>query len=582
MTMQIDLPGDLMPQQIVTKPGEIGPMKLGRLKKTHPRLNVQRVRMLKAMLRGGHHLLADPDVMSVVFPKYTYETDATYQERCRRAYYENVFGLLMNQISAGLAQDPVQYVTEVNEDTKVAKEPDEYWLDLLDDAGPPSEDGSGKKSLDEILRGVCVEALTCGWAWVQTELPEALPEDDENFPTSLLEQEEAGGLRAYLVPWCTDMVTDWEERRGKLLWLRTYQCEQVAENPAASRDDKKHVWTIWTPTEWIRYEYVQKKNESPKGDEDVISPAKRGAHSFKRVPFSRLDFCAPNEAQLWVGDQIESICRQYFNRQNGEAFQWTQYNYQQLYEFLAPEVAGIDTPISEAQMDPQRAQRRRAPGMVHVRGADDKAQFIGPNMQGADVGAKATVEMRDAIFRVVQQMALAQDTSGAMLRRSAESKKVDSQGTEILLGAIGIKVVTLANNLRLLLAAGREDATVEPPEMKGYAKFSILDVDAIIARAVDIETANIPSATYQIEQKYQLAVAHLGPETPPETLVQIREELEEAITQDQFTGAMLPDPADNPFGEDDEEVDPEEKAEDEEFAKEDEEFESFFKKGKDK
>lgn len=549
-----------MPQQVVTKPGEIGPMKLARLKKTNPRLNIARIRMLKALLRGGHHLLEDKDVMNAVFPKYTYETDATYQERCRRAYYENVFGLLMNQISAGLAQDPVSYVLEIGED------PDEYWAELLKDAGPPSEDGSGKKTLDQILRDVCIEALTCGWAWVQTELPEQLADDDPEKPTSLLEQEEAGGLRAYLLPWCTDQVTDWEEKKGKLLWLRTYQCEQIAEDPSASRDDKKHVWTIWTPTEWIRYEYLQKKNEPPKTDEEVLSPAKRGPHSFKRVPFSRLDFCSPGGAQLWVGDQIESICRQYFNRQNGEAFQWTQYNYQQLYEFLAPEVAGIDTPISEAQMDPARAQRRRAPGMVHVRGSDDKAQFIGPNMQGADVGAKATVEMRDAIFRVVQQMALAQDTSGAMLRRSAESKKVDSQGTEILLGAIGIKVVTLANNLMLLLTSGRDDSGEEPPALKGYAKFSIIDVDSIIARAVEIETANIPSATYQIEQKYQLAVAHLGPETPADTLITIREELEKAITQDQFTDAMLPDPADNPFG-DEEEIDPEDAADDEEFDK---------------
>lgn len=527
----LDAPStDLIPAQpqIPGKKFEFGPIKLGRLKKCHPRLDVRRIRSLRALYLGGGALLNDREVLEDVFPKYTYETDATYRERCKRAYYENVFALVINQISAGLAQDPVEILHDDVEELDV----DEYWLDLMSDAGPSTEDGSGRKTLDQILRSICVEALVSGWAWTQAELPN--PEDAPRQPTSLAEQEEDGGLRAYLIPWQTDAITDWEERRGRLLWLRTYQCETYADDPSKPRDHKTHVWTIWTPEEWVRYEWTQKPNEAPPGDEHPIEIKDRGRHSFGRVPFSRLDFCAPGDAQLWVGDLIESLCRQFFNRQNGESFQWTQYNYQQLYEFLAPEISGVDTPISEAQQDPQRAQRRRAPGQVHVRGAGDKAEFIGPNMQGADVGQQATQNMRDAILRVVQQMALAQDTSGALLRRSAESKKVDSQGTEILLGAIGTRVVTLANNLAALLAAGREDPPEDVPTFRGYSTFSIVDVDTIIQRSVEVEATSIPSATYQIEQKYQLAIAHLGPDIKEETKLQIRTELEQAITQDQF------------------------------------------------
>jgi len=601
-----------LPTQPAEKPGIL----LKRLKQNHPRLDLNRVKILHALYRGGRYLLGDDNVLQQVMPKYAHEKALVYDERRKRAFYENIFAQVINQISAGLAQDPIRILQEIetieekpDDDEQVAKPPtpgenpfakkddeekpdpkkdpksedapdkkppfppkppvppspfggppqppkptiklveekiDDYWHDLIENATALSEDGSTHRSLDQVIRDVAVEALVTGWGWLQADLPKP----DDELPTSLAEQEESGALRAYLVPWSTERVTDWEEHDGRILWVRTYSCEVRADDPSALRDTKKHVWTIWDDKTWTRYELIEKRNQQMPNDETPIMPASSGDHTFGRVPWVRLDLCLEDSAHLHIGDIIESLCRNYFNRQNGESFQWTQFYYQQLYEFLGPEIAGIDTMVSEAQTDTNRAKRVRAPGEVHVRGAEDRAEFVGPNMAGAEAGRNALQDIRDAILRIVAQMALAQDTSGAMIRRSGDSKRQDSVAQEIVLGAIGKKLVTLANHTVELLADGRGD-TEEPPKMVGYQHFDVTDADTIVNRGVLVETLDIPSATYQIERKWQIAVADLGESIDSETKRKIKEELSQSITQDQLTAPEIPPGfGEPPFGAD--------------------------------
>lgn len=503
---------------------QLGPIKLKWLREPHPRLNLARVSDMKAMYKGGDALLSDDEVLSRIFPKYSYESDGVYRERKSRARYENLFALVINQISAGLAQDPVSIDSADSEE-----EVDPYWKELMDDASPPSKSGADKRTFDQIIRDAVVEALVCGFSWIHADLPAV------NEPRgSLAEQEVGGDLRAYLVLWETRLVLNWEERDGELLWVRTYSCEQRADDPTVGRDVKTHTWTIWDSEGWTSY-VVQESPSNGKPmppDEAVIDPSSGGTHSFGRVPWIRFDVCSDKGVQLHVGGLIFSLCKSHFNRQNGEDFQWTQYHYQQLYEFLAPEVAGLDTPISEAQQDPSRAQRRRSPGQVHVRGHQDKAQFIGPNMSGAATGQAAISDLRDSVFRATSQMALSQDTSGAMVKRSAESKKMDSIAQEIVLGAIGKAALTMASATVAMLAAGRGDS--EAPKLRGYERFEITDPDTLIERAAVVEGINIPSAAYQVERKLQVALADLGDSVNEETKALIRKQLEQAITQDQL------------------------------------------------
>lgn len=511
-------------------------IKYKRLKQCHPRVDLMRLRVLKALYRGGAHLLKDEQIMTAIFPKYSYEKDVVYKERKNRAFYENLFGLVINQMSAGLAQDPIRLVPQVNEPGATVTD---FWQEFQKCATSIDDDLGEHKSLDQVVRDWAVEGLTCGWSWLQIELP-----SPDGEATSRAEQDYAGDLNAYLCSWPTDQITDWEERDGSLLWLRTYECVQSAETPDASRDDKTHRWTIWSAEECTVYEIVESKSlTSPKplpSDDDMIQPKETQQHNFGRVPWIKLDFCEAG-TYLHVGDFIESSCRSYFNRTNGEAFQWTQYNFQQLYEFLGPEQPGLDDDVSDAQKDPGRATRgKRGPGQVHVRGQDDEAKFIGPDMAGADAGRQATQDLRDSILRMVTQMALSQDTSGAMLRRSGESKAQDAQAQMILLGAIGKRLVSGVNKIIYVVSDIRIEAPEDIPNVEGYASFSITDVDSAVAMAVQLEQVSIPSATFQVERKFQLATLVLGDSVKPEMAEQIHTELGEAITQEDLAWTVKP------------------------------------------
>ncbi len=667
-------------------PGQKQPkgIKFGRLKQNHPRLDLGRMRMLHALYRGGNHLLSDNVVMDFVFGKIGDESDVVYHERRRRAFYENLFAMVINQISAGLAQDPCRLVQpeapmpdipvpgappkkpnpfapekddaekkpknpfakeepEADEEAdtdvapvdpegdtdraeedeeedyfedpdlqpqagvakKLAPEIDQYWIDLMQNATVRHDDGGSERTFDQVMRDICVEALTCGWSWYQVDLPKPTydvksvepKEDDEEeekpekkpvedqgeetaeedaeakekakkpFPKkedaeeddeevvgsiSLLDQEKAGDLNAYIATWPTDAITDWEEVDGRVLWVRTYECINLSLTPDAPRwpdkDAKRiHRWTIWTPECWEKYDIEETKEKplSAWNDDAIVPVADTDKHTFGRVPWIRFDLCTPG-TYLHVGDLIESLCRSYFNRSNGESWQWMQACFQQLYEFLAPEMAGIDTPISQAQQDPNRAlKQRRAPGIVHVRGENDKAMYVAPNMSGADIGKAATQDLRDAVLRVTSQMALAQDTSGAMLRRSADSKKQDSVAQEIIMGAVGKRLLIGAMQAIKLCAIARGDDPEAAPELEGYTRFSVDDSTTLINDTVLLDAVDIPSATYQVERKYRVAASHLGDDVSPEKLKRIRMELEQSITQDQMGQApgMGPDGA---------------------------------------
>lgn len=520
-------------------------IKFSRMKQTHPRLNLGRLRMLHALYRGGAHLLGDDAVMDVVFGKIGDESDNVYVERKRRAFYENLFAMVVNQISAGLAQDPCRLSQdESGSDDAEVSEPDEFWVEFMENATARDEDGSEERTFDQVMRDICVEALVCGWSWIQVDLPKPNPDLE---PNSAKEEEDSGNLRAYIATWPTDAITDWEETAGILLWVRTYECISRSLTPDAPRfpnagGSRIHRWTIWTDQGWQRYEIIEDRDHplSAVNDETEVPLGEAGTHTFGRIPWIRFDLVTPG-TYLHVGDLIESLCRVYFNRTNGESWQWTQNCFQQLYEFLAPEIAGIDSEVSQAQQDPSRARRqRRAPGVVHERGQDDDARYVAPNMSGADIGKQATADLRDAVLRVTAQMALAQDTSGAMLRRSADSKKQDTVAQEIVMGAVGKRLLTAANQVVKLCTIGRGDDMDDAPALDGYASFDIDDASTLISDTVLLDSVSIPSATYQVEQKFRVCAAHLGDNADPETLAKIRKELQSAITQDALEEALNP------------------------------------------
>ncbi len=509
-----------------------GPMTWGRLNAPHPRLDLKRTKILNALYQGGACLLRDPVVMDELFPRMANEGTASYTARKQFAAYENVFAQAINHIVAGLAQDPVT-LSARKEDGQEVGDLDPYWSELSQDATPPNDDRPAV-TLDQVMRSLALQAIVTGFGWVLCDLPAPIDADSE------AEQMAAGALKAYPVVYNTENVIDWEERNGRFEWVRSYSCSQPAATPEEPREWFRHEFVVWESGSFTRYVVELDKNgkrrdtNNPIKDDDVITPVSETYHSFGRVPWILFDASPDGEPSIHVGDLLESLARSLFIQQNAEVFIRMRAHAQQLYEFLAAENPGIDTEISESQKDPRRARKgeRRSPDTVEVRGHLDKAQFIAPEMSGVESTQKAIEVLRESMLRITGQLALSQDTSGAMLRRSGESKQQDKVAEEIALGAIGKKLLACCRQVIEMLAAGRADNEDSLPDVTGYLRFSIDDLSTELDRVAVLENIDIPSATWKREKAKRIVRMYFGEDADSKVLENIEKELDQALTQE--------------------------------------------------
>ena len=496
------------------------------LTERHPQYDLEYWTELRALYEGGKRLLRDPGLFQRLFHKHEGESESSYQERTRRAFYVNHLAAVIDFTVAGLAQDkPVPVPPSATDGEPV--ELDDFYGDFVSDVTPAGARAQTFAAL--LLEGLRTASLL-GRAYILCDMAPAARAFD-----SLADQQEAGALDVYACELAPESIVDWEiDGDGSFKWALHHKVEQRRDQIT---DDRKaltrHTYTLYTPTAWARYVVDIRKDQQEPSPEFVVEPESVGRHSFGRVPIVRVEM----PPGLWAGNKVFSLAVEYLNKSCG--LSWAEYRslYQQLYEFLAPEHPGVDTPIAANQQDPHRAKRnKRGPGYVQVRGDQDKAMFVGPDTSGFTHGLASLSQIRDDIYRVTYQMALGQDTNGATIRRAAESKERDAVATEIVLGAMGEIVRDAGRQTMDLVATGRREETGWT--CTGLARFDVQDIDSLIAQSVALESISIPSATFQVLHKTQVAVARLGDAATPDVTKKITDELTGVITQDQFS--MVP------------------------------------------
>jgi hypothetical protein len=512
------------------------------LKKRHRDCDVEYWRELRVLYEGGKRLLGDPAMLQKVLHRHTGEEPEHYAERCKRAFYVNILATAIDFIVAGLNLDPIKMIGPAGPEADV----EDFYDELIKNTAPDGADD--RVPLQELVREQVRDGLLLGrWATL-VDLPPAVSAVSE------ADQRAQGGLDAYAIPIAIEEVLDWHQKAGRLEWVVRCQVQQDRTTPEDDGSTIVETYTVYTADQWWRYvvTYTDPKKQGgekkdPPKDDDVIPVAADGKHSFGRVPLI-LHLLPPG---LWAGNKLASIVKEHFNKSNILAYAEVKDGLQQLYEFLGPEIGGVDTPISEKQTDTGRAQRQpRGAGRVQVRGKDDRAEYVGPDTAGMAQMRDSVKAAREDAFRVVYQMALAEDNKGALVGRSAESKGKDHAAAGVMLGAMGEEGREHAVEIFDTIAVGRGD---EPGwTAQGLERFEVSDVAEQIDQAVLLETVSIPSARYQIERKLRLAKSDLGAAATDKLMEEIRTELEGAITQDQLemggtiAAGMVPGPDGKP------------------------------------
>ena len=503
------------------------------LKARNPEYDPKYWRDLVALYAGGETLLRNEETMKRLFPRHAQERGEIYRERAARAFYVNYAGSIIDHLVAGLFTDPVR--VEVEPEGRES----EFYESFYKDCSPPR---GRKLSWNNLLRKQILTALQCRRAWTLIDLPDMGPEFQA---ANVAEQREAGALDAYAVPLEPDQVVNWEfAESGELLWVLTLDETRRQLELGGDREMVTETYYYYTSTDWTRYvvKYSLKDDDMLRPtDTDVIAPESGPhAHTFGRVPIVLLDL----DPRLWAMNRLESLARENFNK--GSAESWAEYKalYAQLYEFLAPELAGVDGVVNEHQEDPARGVNQpHGIGYAQIRGNLDKAEYIGPDTSAFAIAQKSLDRSKDEMHRVLYQMALATDNTAAALGRSADSKALDRSMVTVLLLALGAVIREHTEESYEMVAHGRGDEDLEF-EVSGAEKFDPATVQSLVEQAMELEGVSIPSPTFQRRFKFSVARRVLGDEVSEDDLSQIRDELETNITGEQFemgaTGALMP------------------------------------------
>lgn len=482
-------------------------------KVTHPDYDPSYWARCKALYTGGKELLRNDKVLCDVFPRHMSEAERIYDERKQRAYYLPYAGAIVDMMVSELFAEQLAMASE--------PAPDAFYDEFYEDVSQP---GGKVVSFNDFLKQQVLSALICKRSWSLVDLPK----QDGAEPQSLAEQEATDALRAYACIVDPESVKDWEMTGdGVLKWV-LLGFEKAPRNDLKS---KRNMVTLefvhYTQTEWTKYEVTYDREKHPDGpnDNDLVPAVAGGPITIGRVPLSVMEL--PDG--LWAMGKLESLAAAHMNKTN--ALAWAEYKtlFPPLVHFGGP--VELDNPISE---NPNRATSQvYGPGHIVEMAAGDRMEYLAPRADVFSAAMQDLAVLRDEMYRVTHHMAQSIDNSAAALQRSADSKQVDQAMTAIVLKALAQIITRHAIDVYELVGLVRGDGEIDWT-CKGMDQFGTTPVADQLQQAQTLDLISIPSATFQILYKSKLAKAILGEDADDEDRDKIDNELNKAITQDQF------------------------------------------------
>lgn len=488
-------------------------LKYQQLDRKNAKYDAEFWKQCRALYAGGRKLLADPTVMDALFPKHAAEDKDVYEERRKRAYYLAYPGEIIDMIVAALLAEPLTMTTE--------KTPDPFYAEFFEDV---SRVGGKRQSLNQLLREQVLTALQCGTAWTLVEMPPA------GEYASELEQREAGALDAYACPVDPTSVIDWEcDDTGALEFAILKFASQKRMGLAGDRDSITETFVYYDRVAWAKYEVTYKETEKP-ADGTEVTLVNSGTHTFGQVPLLRMELPDGLNAM----EKIHSVAVAHFNKRN--ALSWAEFK--TLFPVPVAYLGAMD-PMNSATEDDSRAHQKHGPGYMRVLAEKDRLEYFSPDA-APFVAAQADLTLlRDEMHRVLHSMAMSVDNSGAALQRSADSKQIDAAMTAVVLKALGGYLREHAEDIYRLVGVGRKDEGLDWKPV-GLETYDDTTSSTLIDQALSLEAVRIPSKTFHVHYKFDIAKRLLGKSADEKELDAVKSELEANISNEDFALPMDP------------------------------------------
>lgn len=384
----------------------------------------------RALYRGGWRW---HELKRAWFGRLEQETPASYDKRMQFATYENNAGSIVDLLVGGLFTQPPE-ITEYEGN----------WVQpFLNNVDRRGTDFVGwlQERLKQALEGRKV------FAWVN------LPK--RSGAKTLLEQEQNGDLDAFLVALEAYEVIDWEhDDDGNLLWImhRAYGTERRGVG------EKRRRTCTWTYIDnkvvrrWRWYGEPGKLDQEPR-DAEEVAVLDVVEHGIGTIPV--VELCL-NESMHIMGKMRDPALA--LTRAQND-LDWALHRGAHPLLYIISKFGDSDDPVI-------------GPGvyMKLTRDKDGADQMAYAEPSGAlyKVLADRVMVLREALYRIVHEMALSADGNATRAQLSGESKDADWRATETVLTAFSIILRPFIKRVLALVSSIREE-TPQVPVVLGLA-----------------------------------------------------------------------------------------------------------------
>lgn len=526
------------------------------LAQTHPTYDAALLMELRDLYVGGYEI---QERASTYLPQLVGENDTRWTERQGTAAFIGYLANVVDHFASALFSQPI-HVRPAEGSGPVDED---FYESFHNDADLASS------SFQEVCRSVLTWALIHKRGLLAVDFPNV------DAPVATRRDEDALGLsRAYVYQVPTEQLIDWEyetqaKRRertesgavefdvGWFKWAVLYRQQLERDDPSAKRDTLVEQWKIWKHDDqgrvvWELYEHRSKVGDpnarrftptiasdttgsqyhagtaledsaTAGGDVPMVAS---GVTSFLRIPL--VEVSVPDG--LWMGNKIGPLNKEHWQRRSIVNASENRALVAVPYVLLGPEAgAGGSAVTPFAQRDPERGltlgDQLSARGYL-VLGHQDKPGYMEPTGGYQDSAEERIGKLVDEIYRVSHLMASSVSSTSKATGRSGTSKAEDRFATTVVLQALGAIVRDFARRTYEVISEARAEPSTW--QATGADRFDLFDREQVIAEAVEVANIAIPSKTFAVEYKSQLA-QRLVTNLAPEVQETIREEIEAGV-----------------------------------------------------
>ena len=465
------------------------------LDQKHPEYDAEAWADLGALYAGGKKFRQR---LYRFLDRNTEEPDGVYAKRCRQAHYRSYMGPITDYYASWLFSDEpvVRSVDELGAPVEI----DKWYAEFKEDVG-------GDTDLSKFLHDRFRSALVTQIAYWIVELPG----DDGKQPADMAEFKQRNLGDATLQKLDRADLYDWEcDQKGRMLYAVTHDIRVIRPSLASKRDQVVETWKTYDDTDVETFELRYQLGKRPPPTHDVPSTEKR-KHGAKQLPIVRL--LIPEG--LCIGLRTESAQLEHFRL--SAALSWA--------------IRQCCYPMPVFHSEDENRPPTMGAGYYITVSLKESFEWSSPDAAPFAVISKEIDGQREEIYRITNQLSQSVNTrQGGSAQRSAESKNVDLQATQILLGAYA-KEVRQATELTYEIvsdARGDRDTTFD---IAGLSNWDTEGPTEILTNAGLAATLAIPSRTFNAELKTRAAFA-LVPDIDQHKRDAIRKEIEEGVEND--------------------------------------------------